>query len=238
MSREQEVREAIDRFTSRVRQDVDSHLQALAGDLLRVAETDGVTARVTVERAAVDVARAVARGGAHARHDLMSHIIGAVRRLDDAVTLGGILDALTDGVASETSRVVMTILDGDVLRAQRHHGYEGHQAPTDVPAEPVSLPWRVVASKQSVTVRAEDVRRQRNLPAFMQVAEGRTGLAMPLIFARQVVAVLYVEGAAKHETDPGDPVWIDEVELLVRHASARLENVTSMRTVEVLTNPV
>lgn len=236
MSREQHVRDAIDRFTSRVRQDVDAQLQLLAGDLLRVAESDGSTARVTVERAAVDVARAVARGGTHARHDLMARIITAIRQLDDATTLRGILDALADGVASDTARVAMLLVDDQALRALRSHGYDAASRPGDVPADPSSLAWRVVSTKQSLTIRAEDARRQARAPAFMQVIEGRMGVATPLLLASQVVAVLYVEGAARHEGDPGEPVWVDEVELLVRHASARLENVTSMRTVEVLTS--
>jgi hypothetical protein len=36
---------------------------------------------------------------------------------------------------------------------------------------------------------------------------------------------------------PGEPVWAQHVEVLVRHASARLETVTSLRTVEVLAGP-
>jgi GAF domain-containing protein len=192
---------------------------------------------VTVERAAVDVARAVARGGAHARHDLISRVIGAVRRLDDASTLRGILDALADGVASETARVAMLLVDDEALRAHRHHGYDEPSAPVDLPLDRSPLLARVVASKHVATVRAEDAKRQPDAPAFMRVPEGRTGMASPLVLAGQVVAVLYVEGAARHESDPGEPVWTDEVELLVRHASARLENVTSKRTVEVLTGP-
>jgi hypothetical protein len=238
MSREQDVRDAIDRFTSRVRQEVDAQLQVLSAELLRVAEGDGGTARITIERAAVDVARAVARGGAHARHDLVTRIITAIRRLDEESTLRGILDALTDGVASDTARIAMLLVDESAMRPLRHSGYDAGAAPVAVPVDSTSLLWRVVAAKQPATVRAEDVKRQARLPAFMQVAEGRMGVATPLVLASQVVAVLYAEGAARHETDPGEPAWVDEVELLVRHASARLENVTSMRTVEVLTSHV
>ncbi len=237
MSREQEVRDAIDRFMSRVRQDLDTHLQGLAGDLLRLADGDGAPGRVTIERAAVDVARAVARGGAHARHELMTRVIGAIRRIDDATTLRGILDALSDGVASDTARVAMLLVDDVTLRAHRQHGYDSASMPADVPMDATPVLARVVASKHAATVRAEDARRLPNAPVFLRVPEGRTGLATPLVLAGQVVAVLYVEGAARQESDPGEPVWTDEVELLVRHASARLENVTSRRTVEVLTGP-
>jgi hypothetical protein len=94
MSREHQIREAIDRFLARTRQATDSHLEALSSELLAVVQGDMRTNRVDVERAAVDVARAVARGGAHARHDLMTRIVDAVRRLDEATSLRGILEAL------------------------------------------------------------------------------------------------------------------------------------------------
>lgn len=235
MSREQQVRDAIDRFTARVRQETDTHLQVLAAELLSIAEGDGTTGRVPVERAAIEVARAVARGGSHARHELISRVITSVRRLDDATTLRGILDALADGVASETSRVAMLLVDDTALRSYRHHGYDAHGAPTDVPAGTSAVLTRVVASKQSATIAADASRSQ--IPAFMHVVSGRVGRVIPIVVAQQVVAVLYVEGTARQESETDEPVWTDQVEVLVRHASARLENVTSMRTVEVLTNP-
>jgi hypothetical protein len=49
------------------------------------------------------------------------------------------------------------------------------------------------------------------------------------------VAVLYADDVGRPEEQEDAPVWTEEVDLLVRHASVRLENVTSIRTVEVLT---
>lgn len=62
-------------------------------------------------------------------------------------------------------------------------------------------------------------------------------MAIPLVVGKQVVALVYAVGAERVAGEPGEPVWTEQVEVLVRHASARLENVTSLRTVEVLTTP-
>jgi hypothetical protein len=236
MSREQQVREAIDRFLARVRQDTDVRLQTLAADLLRVAEGDTHTSRVDVERAAVEIARAVARGGEHARHDLMARIVGAFRRLDEATTLRGIIDALADGAASEASRVVVLLVDGRILRSYRHHGFGPGLEPADLSLDAAPIVAGAIDVRQTAKVPAMGGRGEARLPAFMRVPAGQLGLVIPLVVGQEVVAVVYVDGAESQD-QKGDPVWAEHVEVLVRHASARLETVTSSRTVEVLSKP-
>jgi hypothetical protein len=63
------------------------------------------------------------------------------------------------------------------------------------------------------------------------------GQVIPIVVGQEVVAVVYVEGLDRTGVQPGEPVWAQHVEVLVRHASARLETVTSLRTVEVLAGP-
>jgi hypothetical protein len=237
MSREQQIRDAADRFLAQVRQDTDARLQALAAELLQIARADESTGVVAVERAAVEVARAVGRGGVHARHELISRIVRAVRRLDSATSLHGILEALAEGAAAEAARVVMLFVDGTHLRPYRHHGYDERDTPRDVVIEAVPLLAPVVAERRSVTIDPPTARAESMRPLFLRVLPGRVALALPLVVAEQVVAVLLAEGAARQPNEPGEPVWTEQVEVLVRHASARLENVTSLRTVEVLTGP-
>jgi hypothetical protein len=238
MLREQQIRDAVDRFVARVRQDTDGRLQALAGELLRAVDDpdDNSTGRLGAERAAIEVARALARGGQRARHDLMSTVVGAMRRLDEATTLRGILDALTDGAASETVRVAVLLVDGDLLRSYRHHGFDASGAPTDIPLAASPLLANVVMFREQSVIASAAPRAAAQLPAFLQVAPGHTALAIPLVVATQVVAVVFAEGPARVRSEPAEPVWAEHVEVLVRHTSARLENVTSLRMVEVLAN--
>jgi hypothetical protein len=185
----------------------------------------------------VDVARAVARGGAHARHDLMVRIIDAVRRLDEATSLRGIIEALALGAAGEAARVTVLMVDDQTLRAWRHHGFAPGQAPRDLAVSASPILEAAIRLRQITPVPpftdADDLTR----PVFLRPGAGHAGLVMPLVVGKDVVALVYADGPEREGTDAGAPVWSDQVEVLVRHASARLENVTSQRTVEVLTSP-
>jgi hypothetical protein len=231
-----QVRDAVDRFLARVRQDTDVHLEALAADLLQIAQGDAPTSRADAERAAIEIARAVAKGGSHARHDLIARVVAAVRRLDDATTLRAILDALAEGAAGDASRVAVLVVDGETLRTHRHYGFPPGVAPGDLPLEASRTLVTAVRLRQGVSVGAAD-EIDSHSPAFMRVRTGHAGLVLPVVVERAVVALVWVEGPDRTGAEPGAPVWSDEVEVLVRHGSARLETVTSQRTVEVLTSP-
>ena len=237
MPSEQQIRDAVDRFLAQVRQDIDARLESLAAELLQFAREDQATGLVPVERAAIEVARAVGRGGVHARHDLISRVIAAVHRHDEATTLRGVLDALAEGAAAEAARSVVLLVDGEWLRSYRHHGYDAASVPGDLRIDASPLLASVVETKCTAPLEPPTPRTERSRPAFLRVLPGRVGLAMPLVLAQQTVAIVFAEGAARQPHEPGEPVWTEQVEVLVRHASARLENVTSLRTVEVLSSP-
>lgn len=234
MSREEDVRDAVERFVSRVRQDLDAHLEALSVDLLAIVRGDMRTSRVDLDRAAVDVARAVAQGGFHARHDVISRVVVAIRRLDDATTLRGILDALADGAMAEASRVAVLLVDRDMLRSYRHQGFLPGAAPVDVPVAASPVLYGAATLRQTAAVTGSHLPRDPGVPAFLHVAVGQRGLVTPIVVGQSVVALVYAEGPDHTGVDAEEPVWSDHVEVLVRHASARLESVTSLRTVEVL----
>jgi hypothetical protein len=237
MSREQQVRDAVERFLVRVRQDMDAHLEALSGELLQIVRGDMRTSRTDLERAAIEVARAVAKGGTHARHDLISRVVVAIRRLDEAVTLRGVLDALVDGASAEASRVAVLLVDQDAFRAYRHHGFPAGMAPVDLPHTASPLLQSALTLRQTTAVSPVGAADAVHVPGFMRVATSNVGMVTPVVVGQAVVALVYAEGAANQANEPGAPVWSEQVEVLVRHASSRLESVTSQRTVEVLTHP-
>jgi hypothetical protein len=237
MAREQHVREAVDRFLARLRQDTDARLGQLGAELVEILGASGAVGRVELERAAIDVARAVARGGGHARHDLITRVATTVRRLDEATSLRAILDVLADGASVEAAAVAVLLVDTEGLRSYKHHGFEPTRAPVDVPTDSSPLVTNVITFRQAATVPAATSSVRADTPAFLRVPQGRVGLATPLVVGKQVVAMVYAEGPERSASEPGEPVWVELVEVLVRHGSARLENVTSLRTVEVLSGP-
>lgn len=169
----------------------------------------------------------------------IGRILTAVRRLDEATTLGGILDALADAAALEGLRVAVLLVDRGRLCVYRHHGFPAGDVPVEVPVTASEALSEAILRCQAVAVD-----RSRRLDAsvapFLRVAPGRSGLVLPLVVDQSAVALVYSEGAdalASSRAPADTAKWTEVVEVLVRHGSARLESVTSQRTVEALTAP-
>ena len=186
--------------------------------------------RAMAERAeAISAAVAVARE--QAALGVVSRLLDAVRRLDEQVTLGGVLDALADLAGAEAGRAAVLLAAEGGLRSRRLVGF-------DAPAEevgPVLLPSEagVVAQaleeRRSVpVVRSAEDASQGRPPAFAMLPEDCAGVAVPVsIGGEPRVAVYADEGTGGRGSDSAR--WIPVVELLARHAGARLEALTAER---------
>ena len=157
----------------------------------------------------------------------VARILVAVRRLDEATSLGRILDVLTDAAASEGVRVAVMLVDGDDLTLYRAAGLDGSDVPPRMAIASSAAAEQAVATRQVVALGRE----VEGSTAVFRVGSGRLGQLFPLVVDQSAVALVFVNG-------PADMLdWGDIVEVLVRHGSARLESVTSQRTVEALTAP-
>jgi hypothetical protein len=159
-----------------------------------------------------------------------------MRLQDEATTLRGIIEALARGASGEAARVTVLLVDGDTLRAFSDFGYGLGARPADVPIDSYAALARTVSDKQRLVLSTQQAGRLPDVPAFMRAGSGNAGLVVPLIVAGSVVALLYAEGPERQAGQASTSLWTEHVEVLVRHASSRLENVTSRRTVEVLTS--
>lgn len=167
-----------------------------------------------------------------ARVDTLERLLGAVRRIDESTSLTGILQTLSDGAAAQTSRVALMLVDGDVLKPWSIHGFVSGHEPREIAIGTSGLLTATVALKQTSFVKPL-IAREITTPGFMQVPVGHTGLVVPVIVGGDVVAVLYADDVGAIEAQEDAPVWTEEIDLLVRHAAIRLENLTSVRTTEV-----
>jgi hypothetical protein len=309
MTLDHRFREAVEAFVARVRRDLDSHVQGLTSDLLRIGSENQEYWRSTLERAVTDARQDAERGfkarlealrneltremeqrlsterqqlqaatiaatqaaaeaanavsaahvasaqsAAHAatvvtaaahrasapetgvreaRIDTLERLLGAVRRLDEANSLTAILDTLAKGASEETSRVTILLVDGDLLKPWSSHGFAPGHAPTVIPIGTAGVLTATVALKQTSYVKPM-IARDLTTPTFMQVPVGHTGLIVPLVVGGEVVAVLYADDVGQKEEHVDSPIWTEEIDLLVRHAALRLENLTSVRTTEAL----
>lgn len=257
------IPDALDAFMTRLRADLDAHVAALSADVLEhsqcsdevweqriAAERSEVERRFAAERRDLEVQLADERIERQAtlaafkaetrdeRIETFTRLLRAVRRLDEATSLSAILEALAKGAVAEASRVAVLIVDPEIFRSWCHFGFADGQEPFDVPVTQVALLAAAVATQQTSVVPAGEAEANPGLPAFMCPPAGHAGLIAPLAVGGEVVAILYAEGAERRSEQDEAAVWAEELELLVRHAAARLENVTSERTVAALTRTV
>ena len=219
---------------ARVRHNMDVHLEILVSDLARAAEED-IAARVDAAGREAHAAALPASPNAAARLDLLAALVGAMRLLDEAETLRAILEALARGVSAEASRTAVMLVDGTTVRRFADFGYSVGPRPADVPVDSFSALSRAVNEKQRVQLSAAAASFSSDVPAFLRPGTGHSGLVIPVVVGGNVVSLVYAEGPDRL-TSPHASVWIEAIELLVRHAASRLENVTSRRTVEVLSS--
>ncbi|NOT26035.1 MAG: GAF domain-containing protein [Acidobacteria bacterium] len=197
-----DVREAIDRVLEEVRVSLDSTLR-------RLATTIAADARASDLR-----------------------FSDALRRMDEAPSLRGVLDALMDAVGHETDRSALLILSQRRLRGWSSSGFVGLGADPkaiDLPSDPDGLlgaairAKAIISSPSSIAVASGSER-----PQFAQGSGARDAIAVPVVLGGTVAAVLYADSPTA-----GDPSsWTDAVNRLVRYAELLLE----ARTTRYLTS--
>ena len=132
--------------------------------------------------------------------------------------------------------MAVLLVNGETLRAFTDFGYVAGARPNDVPVDSYAALKKVVTDRFRLVLAASPGVRLPDVPPFMRAMSGNSGVVVPVIVANHVVAVLYAEGQERDTDRPASSLWMEHVEVLVRHASSRLENLTSRRTVEVLTS--
>ena len=227
------VKEAIDRFVARVRHNIDVHLETLATDLTKAIEEDG--AGVSPDRI-TDLAKAASTiQTQEGKLDMLAKLLGALRLQDEATTLRGILEALARGGSGEASRVAVLLVNGETLHSFADHGYLAGARPADTPVSSYPGLAALVRDRQRLLLGGPAGARS-DVPPYMRAMSGNSGMIVPVNVAATVVAVLYAEGPERVAGQTAMSLWMEHIEVLVRHASSRLENITSRRTVEVLTS--
>jgi hypothetical protein len=232
----QAAQRELDRAVGEARAEVERSSRARF-ESMRADLTRDIEARLTAARAsaptAVDPRFAIRQG----RVDTLERLLGAVRRIDEATSLTGILDALAKGAGEAAARVAVLLLEGDTLKTWTSHGFQANVLPPELPIGHSGVLSAAVELRQTSFVPPAMDPRNAALPAFLRLPAGHTGLVTPIVVAGDVVAVIYADDARSGGEQEDPRVWTEEVELLVRHAAIRLENVTTERAVAALTRP-
>jgi hypothetical protein len=190
MTFENEVQRVAGRVADRVREAVTRELEAAFGD-----------------------SRSSSEWGAAS--DSAGGVLGSIRRMAEARTLGSVLDLLAEGQGSETARTAVFLVRDGQMRLWKRSG-SGWEEGEDGEAPPAGLTLPV---------------------AEVRPVDGRgNGMAAPIRVGNEVVALVYADdGLAANvlEAEARERVMA-RLELLTRYAGRTLEALTAMRTAQML----
>ena len=263
MSFDDQIQHAVDRALTAITGQIEGDVRAFAQDLIRlasiersraVAEAAQATAadlheletvaegRIAELTQAVSNIQQVAAAEGHEFSARIARLAETVRALDEAPTLGDVLDTLTEGTGREVDRVAVLLVKGDRLEGWRLSGFGVSAGPAesiDLSLAEAGLPGVVVrtgvtALYPAVDSGPADVAQASAPPPFARDAGARDALALPVIVGGAVVAVVYAD-TARFSLPSSQTHWSSVLEVMVRHTSRVLEAMTVQELVRSLT---
>ena len=196
-----------------------------ADTALAQAEAAVAQAMTQAERTPVDIPAAEA-SSSPGTDDRLAALARAASAMDEASTLSEVLDALADGLAAQAARSAVLVFKGHEARVWRRAGFDAATADAALSLDDHDDLKAIVDASAPAYLEG----RGADAPVLgvATLAEGATGLAVPVAIGGQVAALVYA--------DAGDAVsaapvagWSDLVEVLARHAARCLEALTAMR---------
>jgi hypothetical protein len=212
----QSTRDALQHQLELSRQDHESRTRQLQESIERASRVAEQT-REEADTSARELA------GVRARLARTTRLTSAMRTLDEATSLGDILDNLAHSACQESGRTAVFLVNGQKLRGWRALGFEGDPAIVGSDFEPAE------AGVVGQAVRLGIGQQHRNgdsshLPSFAADGGPRDAIALPVQVGGSVIAVLYADAA---RTDrPEDPEWLDTIDAMTKHAGRVLEAMT------------
>ena len=179
-------------------------------------------------RAALDAERHATLAAEHGGAAAVQRLLAAFRQIDEGRSLSEALTALLAAASAEVRRAAIFVANGSEFQGWKAAGFQG-DGPIGqrLPADGAGLFGEVFRRAEAVTTASG-----RTAPAFASLPSDRSALAVPLIVGGVVVAVLYADDVGMEEG--GRAAWVETVQLLGRHAAARLGQLTAVRTAQAM----
>jgi len=161
--------------------------------------------------------------GLRSRLEHTVRLTSAFRTLDDATSLGDILEQLAQSACQETGRTAVFLVNGEKLRGWRALGFPEGQpiVGSDFAPAESDVVGQAVRSGAGQQHRNGDATR---LPSFAQADGPRDAVALPVQVGGSVIAVLYADAARADR--PEDLEWLDTIDAMTKHAGRVLEAMT------------
>ena len=222
VTRENALRAELERRLALQLEENRVQVRAEALEQARAEALDQARQEASAARAQSDVAAAQATER-DARLEAIERLLASVRRIDAASTLRETLEVLAQSASLETPRVAVLLIEGNTVRPFSQRGF--HEIPS---AGPIAAGGVIEACVQHGQAAFTSDAAALKAPGFAALPDERAGFAAPLRVGNRTVAVLYADDAS--EGTPGAPAaWPEALEVLARHASLHLENLTAVR---------
>ena len=224
----------------------EGHAKGFAEGRTKGFDEGRAEAQEEAERESQD-AIAAARAETSAELAAGERLVNAVRAIDQARTLGEVLDSLATGARLEIERVALVTIRGDRIRGWRLVGFDPESTGTspgamdiaDIALRDAGVIAEAVRTGAIALVKTNRQSPEGNQgpPAFTHVSPGQECFAAPIALLGEVVAVLYAdtELAATDASSPRSQMWRERLEVLARHASRCLEALTAMKAARAAT---
>jgi hypothetical protein len=154
----------------------------------------------------------------------------AVRVLDDAGSLGQVLELLAQQAGREADRAAIFVVRGNQAVGWTFAGFgNGDPAPRSVALglDAAGLVGDAVRTAAAASTAGTDTDQREVVPSFAREGGPRDAVALPVVVGGAVVAVLYADAAPRQSNDR----WSSTLEVLARHASSVLEALTVQQAV-------
>lgn len=179
-------------------------------------------AREAHEREGAGAGRAQV-GEQDGRLEAVERLLASVRRLDAASSLRETLEVLVQSASLETPRVAVLLIEGSNVRTFAQRGF------SDIPdTGPLAAGGIVDAAVRHGQPASTGDPAALKAPGFAAIGSDHSGFAAPLRVGNRTVAVLYADDAGDG-AQAAPAAWPEALELLARHASMHLENLTATR---------
>ena len=150
--------------------------------------------------------------------------------LDQAASLGQVLDVLADRAAGEAPRVAVLVVQGTRACGWRFVGFPNIRdaLSVDLAVDESGLIGRAIREGRACSGPVGPGAPAGSLPAFAASPDHRATQAVPVRVGGRVTAVVYADEAAE-SSERLPTSWASAIQILARHAGHCLEVLTALR---------
>jgi hypothetical protein len=219
------IRVALDRALSDVRAPLENAVRGLA----QTVAAEATDERARAAQTEIDEVCRAAEVRIRELRASATRLSDAIRSLDEARSLGDVLNVLADCSRREADRIAVLVVKGGRLRGYRWSGFSGaaHAHSIDLSTTEAGFAGAIVQTGTMALRPAADPATSNPhpgaLPHFAKDGGVRDAAALPIVLGGTVAAVLYADSPA---SDDALKEWSAALDLLTRHASRVLEGMT------------